>query len=713
MFYRDDLLTDTDKEKLRAFKLTKKVKASEVVSVDDFEMPVYSPIEYCEMTDDEIQANKGNVLFADVESYPDYFLAAFKLIGSHKHITFEDYDGCSPIDCRKLLWILQNYTIVGYNSKIYDMPMLARAVKGNRHKYLYEVTKDIILMDTRLDWSDVKSGIAIPNVKHIDLIEVAPLQGSLKLYAGRLHCKRMQSLPYEPSERLGPDKRKHVFDYCLGDLDNTELLAAECGPALKLRKDMSGMYGLDLMSKSDAQVAEAVIVSELKRFNGYEIKKPVFNPDARYKFRIPSFVQYRHPALKEMLDIVRKAIFKLDGGGGVVMPEEIKKLHIIFGHCIYQMGIGGLHSTEKSCFHVTDENVFLADCDVVSYYPAIILNQELYPKHLGKVFLQIYKAIVDRRIESKILANQYIDDIQLAKLSDTLKAKFRFIRSDKYESLFSKEERANYKTIADSLKITVNGSFGKFGNLWSNLYAPDLMLQVTMSGQLCLFMLIEMLEEAGIPVVSANTDGVMVKCPGSHQGALDATIAAWQALTGFETERELYKAVYSRDVNNYIAIAQSGKVKVKGAFSDRGSAGNSPLSRNPEAFVCNDAVIEFLTKQTPLEESIRNCGNLTRFVTVRNVKGGAVKSGHYLGKTVRWYYSTQMKGQIEYLSTGNKVPLSDGAMPLMELPTNIPSDLDYQKYIDRANEILFDIGFYQREKATRGKRGLTQYELLF
>jgi hypothetical protein len=45
--------------------------------------------------------------------------------------------------------------------------------------------------------------------------------------------------------------------------------------------------------------------------------------------------------------------------------------------------------------------------------------------------------------------------------------------------------------VADSLKITINGSFGKLGNYYSALYAPDLMVQVTVTGQLALLKLIE------------------------------------------------------------------------------------------------------------------------------------------------------------------------------------------------------------------------------
>ena len=51
-----------------------------------------------------------------------------------------------------------------------------------------------------------------------------------------------------------------------------------------------------------------------------------------------------------------------------------------------------------------------------------------------------------------------------------------------------------------------------------------------------------------------------------------------------------------------------------------------------------------------------------------------------------------MQGEINYKLSGNKVPNSDRAMPLMELTETLPDDLDYERYIAVANEMLVDLG---------------------
>lgn len=53
-----------------------------------------------------------------------------------------------------------------------------------------------------------------------------------------------------------------------------------------------------------------------------------------------------------------------------------------------------------------DENTLLLDDDVASLYPSIIIQNNVYPKHLGPEFVQVYKQIRDERIEAKRNGNK-------------------------------------------------------------------------------------------------------------------------------------------------------------------------------------------------------------------------------------------------------------------------------------------------------------------
>jgi hypothetical protein len=91
--------------------------------------------------------------------------------------------------------------------------------------------------------------------------------------------------------------------------------------------------------------------------------------------------------------------------------------------------------------------------------------------------------------------------------------------------------------------------------------------------------------------------------------------------------------------------------------------------------------------------TIMESRDIRKFVSVRNVTGGAVKNGEYLGKNIRWYYAKDEMGEIVYAKSGKKVPRSDGARPLMQLPEQFPDDVNFDWYIAEAEKMLREIGY--------------------
>jgi len=637
----------------------------------------------------------------DIECYSDYFLVCVMEIGGSRRRYFEMYDGV-PLDRPRLIRILRNFTLISFNGNTYDVPMLRLALRPNVDNLTLKKMSDEIIVRNAKPWAleDKYRLPAIPFLDHIDLIEPMPsVQVGLKLYGGRLNSTKLQDLPIEPSAMIfdhGDELRQTMVDYCFNDNETTEDCYRHIEKQIELRAQMSEQYGIDLRSKSDAQIAEAVLRHELERIKGDKLYRPEYPIDYSFKYEPPEFLAFKTDRMRDVFDVVCNATFTLKkkpvkeseedavtvGGvkvkiSGVEMPKEIKALKIKIGDSTYKMGIGGLHSTEKAATHHSDDEYVLIDNDVASYYPAIMLNCELYPDHLGVDFLNIYRGIRERRVQAK---------------------------------------RAKDKVTDMTLKIVLNGTFGKLGSKWSILFAPNLMLQVTITGQLALLMLIEQLELAGIPVVSANTDGIVSKCPRDKVDEMYRIIAAWEKRTGFDMEQAVYEALYSASVNSYVAVKASYEserevfdafpflrsevekgaefergVKQKGLFAFVGSKG-SPAEKNPANYVCIDAVVNYLLDGTPLEDTIEWCTDIRRFLTVRRVTGGATYRGQYLGKVVRWYHSRDSHEPIRYAENGNKVSKSDGAMPMMQLAVEFPHDLDWAYYRAEAIKMLGNLG---------------------
>lgn len=645
-------------------------------------------------TDEELRnVPTGSIFVFDAEVYRNFFYVAFKNVLTGKYVSFEQSPDCE-LDATKLRWMLWRFLVVGFNSENYDIPILTYAVSGktceqikDMSDWMFENGKDERGIPKKIPrfLLERQMGMKIPTYNHVDVMEVAPLKGSLKLYAGRLAARRMQDLPYEPSHILSQTEAAVVRPYCCNDLDNTELVAKEVWPAVMLRADMSKQYGIDLRSKSDAQVAEAVFNAEIKKITGWSPQKVAKVPDDLLQYYPPPEIKFRTPELQQFLEFVKTLRFSLDGLGSPIAPLELKERETIYiGGKPYTFSMGGLHSNEKKEAHFADDEWLITDTDVESFYPRIILNQKLFPRHLGMVWLEVFDILVNRRLDAK------------AKAKACKKAGDR-------------EGEKLWKQIADSLKITINGSFGKLGDRWSTIYAPQLMLQVTLSGQLYLMMAIERLAMANIEVIQANTDGIVAKYRKSEREWMQSIFGEWEKDTGFKTEETHYLGLFSKDVNNYIALKEEGDpearfvdqqlgFKGKGEYCERGSAGDSLLSRNPESIVCVDAVMHYLKTGRPIEETIKAETKFERFLSIANVRGGGEKDGYYLGKVVRWYYRNGEHGCISYVGSGNKVQLTDGACPTMDLPETTPSDIDYNWYIKSAKKMLYSLGVYKVPK---------------
>jgi hypothetical protein len=605
-----------------------------------------------------------HTLVLDIECYRDYFLVGFTRVDTGAVRDYEMFE-FQALDHATIVSILKNYRIVTFNGNNYDMPILMLALQLAGEVSRGDITaleacqrlkeaSDRIIEEQMRSWQfENYYGVKVPGyVDHIDLIEAVPgVQIGLKLYGARLHSKKLQDLPIEPDASISPEQRPVLVLYCRNDrLVTIDLWNKARDPKddiIETRELVGREFAMDLRSKSDAQMAEAVIKARIQKMNGERVYPQQVRPGTRYRYNPPAFLQFRSQVLKDKLAEIVASEFIVKGDGKIEMPKCLEGAVIEIGDSKFKMGVGGLHSTEKSKAHVASESVLLRDRDVVSFYPKLILQCGLFPENMGVHFQRIYKDFFDRRVAAK---------------------------------------KAGNKSVAQTFKIFLNGTFGKLGSRYSVLYAPNLLLQVTVTGQLVLLMMIERMVAAGIPVVSANTDGIVMACPKYLEPTMLEIVAQWERETGLETEETQYAALYSRDVNNYLAVKPDGTTKGKGVFAE------PSVMKSPTNDIVGDAVKAALVDRVPVAETVLRCRDVRKFLSVKRVTGGALYDGTYLGKTVRWYRRRNEQRAINYKKNGNQVGGSFGAAPLMDLPDEFPADLDHEFYIAEANDLLREIG---------------------
>lgn len=565
-----------------------------------------------------------NVCIVDTEVCPDYFL----LVGytDEGFSKFELYDG-HPLDVEGMVEYLSNYILVTFNGNRFDLPIIMCAITYPRNNVIKELCDYLISGGLWWKWKmPLKPSVFS---SHIDIMCIAPGYGGLKVYGARMHTKRIHSLP-------ATDDRELIVKYCVNDCIITKELYLALLPEIQLRHDLSVLHQSDFMSKSWASISEHLFRKELGNFSPCDI--------SRFKYHSPAYIKFDSDNLQRLLAITNSVEFRVVNGR-VLLPDELKNLTITINEGWYNVGIGGLHSCEKSKSYVSTPRQTIVDVDVISYYPQTIINNGYYPKHIGKDFLRLYKRLTEERLEAK-----------------------------------AKGQRL----VAETYKKMINSAYGKSGDKHSILFYPPMMIFTTLTGQLSILMLIERLEASGVKVVTANTDGLTYVT--SHN--CDDIIRQWERETGYTMEANDYSSLHIQSNANYFARKADGSVKKKGCFR----VGKGQLDKNPNADICYIAAMEFVLRNTSVEDTILNCKDIREFICIRRVDGGAMRDGEQYGTIIRWYYGISQVGAVYYQCNNYKVPCTEGAIVCEVLPSSIPTNLDYQWYINKANSILSTLG---------------------
>lgn len=177
----------------------------------------------------------------------------------------------------------------------------------------------------------------------------------------------------------------------------------------------------------------------------------------------------------------------------------------------FEFGFGGLHSVNTKQKKFT--NVIL--WDVASLYPSIMILFEI----LG-LATPVYAGLKDERI--RIKHTDYLRQL--------------------------------------ALKLILNSTYGLLKQEFSLLFNPKASTTVCAIGQIVLYDLASRLAPT-CTIVQCNTDGVAFV---PHSDDHKRVFEEWQADYNLVLEETFYKLFIQRDVNNYIAVEENGKIKTKG-----------------------------------------------------------------------------------------------------------------------------------------------------
>lgn len=533
-----------------------------------------------------------------------------------------------------LNWLQYEADYFGYNNNKYDRLMLSALLMYYNQfdkpskliEFLYDTSQRIIRnSDNDVLWQDNFTNMLMKNrlnFRDLDLFQIFRLdhfhkslkQTSINIkwynlleyhmppiseldvdYYYRLTENRGLSIEqlnrlYRNSfERyLHPAWKKEMEEYNDNDVFICCELVRMNQEEIRLRYMISKEYEINVLSASRSTIADKVIVKLYSKFTGLHPKRFIDTKTIRRKIEVSEIlsdkIQFLSPQLNDLLQSLRSLVLRGEKG-------EFERTFTYAGTS-YTLATGGLHSNEIPAIYVADDKQTIVDRDVTSYYPNLIRSLKVCQKHLNpKAWFRIADTIVDERTEHKHLAK------------------------DKSLSLI---KQIKHFTAAACLKIVANaGIFGKMGSEKSFLCDKKAMYKVTINGQLFLLMLIERLEDAGIHVISANTDGIVTIVPKGLEETADNICHWWEKHLGLELEFTSYSKYITEGVNSYLTVKTDGKKKFKGRMNPKMYL--EDLSKGYNSPIVAKAVTEYFINGTPVMETLRNSKSILDFCRTQNV----------------------------------------------------------------------------------------------
>lgn len=593
----------------------------------------------------------------DIECFSNFFCVNF--FDGKTHTTFRHGE------FQKLLAFMKSKPIlIGYNSFGYDDIMLKSILKKPTITLaeLHALNKAII-GSRRLPNELFKIQYApYPWAYSIDMYQITNKKGGLKEWECRQNHQLVVDSPVDFNAPLPEDKIGDTIRYCRNDTHATWLLAETFGEQIELRGKLIEMY--DLGSRpyvlGDAGIAQMILIDKYsKRTGGWSTtakKAAAQSPDNTARLwncadLVSKRANYSTTEFQDFFDTFLTSRLEGDSTGGKwKYRDDAFKAAIQLGAKTWKVGVGGIHTEDDpGRFHATDA-VAIIDLDVTSFYPSLIIEEKIYPKHIGPAFVDDYRTIRDMRLAAK--------------------------------------EKGD-KAVSEALKIVLNSTFGKFNDVYSSLRSVPCALRVTLNGQLMILMLAEALEQMGARILSGNTDGITLMWHRDRMDDLHQVKQKWERQTGHKLEEVEYTHYIRRDINNYCALKLDGKVKTKGAFEQK------PIGGKTDERIVKQAAQDYLLKGIPLATTVNGSTDIRDFVYYTRTKAGVglQHDGIKHGRTLRWYvgHSDQTVYRIGEDGGLDSIPNGKNAVLMMSLPSSIPPDLNRDYYTHEARRLVESI----------------------
>lgn len=459
-------------------------------------------------TSETIKNDDAQIMFYDVEVFPNLFIVCCKLQGENEKVV--KMINPSPQQVEELV---TNFRLVGFNCRRYDNHILYARLMGYNNEELYTVSQRIISGEKNVFFGEAYNGIS-----YTDVYDFCSKKQSLKKWEIELGIHH-QELGWPWDKPIPKDMWEKAADYCCNDVIATEAV---------FNARQADFIAREIL----ADVAEGTVNDTTNQLTAKIIFGNNRSPQDEFNYR----------DLGDMSGNNHRVIFTDNGQevyGNYLEGEYTifnDKNQAIFPGYKYEFGKAVYRGIEPGdggmVYAVPGMYVDVDTFDVASMHPSSIEAEQLFGERYTKRFSEIKQARI--AIKHK--------DFELAKT----------LLDGKLTKYLNDESQAD--NLAQALKIAINSVYGltaaSFNNPFRDIRNTDNI--VAKRGALFMINLMFEVEKRGFKVIHIKTDSIKIS---NTTKELRDFIMNYGKLYGYTFEHE---SNYERMclVNNAVFIAK-------------------------------------------------------------------------------------------------------------------------------------------------------------
>ena len=472
-----------------------------------------------EPSDPEPYADTSEILFYDVEVFPNLFIVVYKAIDK-KPIKMINP---SPTDIEELV----KFKLIGFNCRRYDNHILYARLIGYTNEQLYNISQRIIGKDNTAFFGEAY------NISYTDIYDYSSKKQSLKKWEIELGIHH-QELGLKWDQPVPEKLWEKVADYCINDVLATEATWNATQADFTAREILADIAGMTVNDTTNSLTTRIIFGKDR-------------HPQSQFMYR--NLAEPVKELPEDVLDFLKNEV-------GLQIPFDDKSLLPYFPGYTNEFG--------KSSYKGRDPGeggyVYAEECmtgntgtyDSASHHPHSAFLECIF----GPTYTRRFKSLCDIRIALKHNDYETVENMFDGKLKKYL------------------VDKSQAKALSQALKIAINSVYGltsaKFDNPFKDPRNVDNI--VAKRGALFMIDLEDKMKSEGYKVLHIKTDSI--KIPDTDKKA-EKIIMDFSKKYGYEFEYEsnynkiclVNKAVYiarysdDKDING----SEAGKWTATGA----------------------------------------------------------------------------------------------------------------------------------------------------